>query len=48
MLGGMVWMLKQGATPKEMFRFGVACGTSATMNAGSELFKNENVLEIYR
>lgn len=48
MLGGMAWMLEQGATLKEVVRFGVACGTAATMNTGSQLFKKENVLEIYK
>lgn len=47
MLGGMVWMLEQGATLKEVVRFGVACGTAATMNSGTQLFRKENVLEIY-
>lgn len=48
MLGGMAWMLEQLATLKEVVRFGVACGTAATMNTGSQLFKKENVLELYK
>jgi 6-phosphofructokinase 2 len=47
MVAGMVWMLSQGKSLKEMARFGVACGTAATMNAGTQLFKKEDVNRLY-
>lgn len=47
MVGGMVWMLSQGKSLKEMVQFGVACGTAATMNAGTQLFKKEDVYRLY-
>ncbi len=43
MVAGMVWALGQGKTPLEMAQVGVACGTAATMNAGTELFRAEDV-----
>lgn len=47
MVAGMAWMLEQGRSLSEMVRFGVACGTAATMNAGTQLFKKEDVLKLY-
>ena len=47
MVGGMAWMLSQGKSLQEMVRFGVACGTAATMNAGTKLFNKEDVYRIY-
>lgn len=47
MVAGMAWMLEQNKSLSEMVRFGVACGTAATMNAGTQLFKNEDVLKLY-
>jgi 6-phosphofructokinase 2 len=41
MVAGMVYKLTQGAPIKEVVQFGVACGTAATMNKGTELFKLE-------
>lgn len=43
MVAGMVWALGQGKPPLEMAQVGVACGTAATMNAGTELFRAEDV-----
>lgn len=37
-VGGMVYALSQGKSYSDMIRQGVACGTAATMNAGTELF----------
>ena len=37
MVAGIVWSLTQGKTIKEAVRYGVACGTAATMNPGTEL-----------
>jgi 6-phosphofructokinase 2 len=47
MVAGMVWMLSQGNPISEMARFGVACGTAATMNPGTQLFKKEDVYRLY-
>ena len=47
MVAGMVWMLGQGKSLSEMVRFGVACGTAATMNSGTQLFKPEDVYRLY-
>ncbi|MFT4152921.1 1-phosphofructokinase family hexose kinase [Parafilimonas sp.] len=47
MVAGMAWMLEQGKSLSEMVRFGVACGTAATMNAGTQLFKKEDVYKLY-
>jgi len=47
MVAGMVWTLEQGKSLSEMVRFGVACGTAATMNSGTQLFKPEDVYRLY-
>ncbi|MES1220796.1 MAG: 1-phosphofructokinase family hexose kinase [Bacteroidota bacterium] len=47
MVAGMVWKLEQGKSFSEMVRFGVACGTAATMNAGTHLFNKEDVYELF-
>jgi 6-phosphofructokinase 2 len=38
MVGGMVWALAQNKPLKEVLRWGVACGSAATMNEGTQLF----------
>jgi 6-phosphofructokinase 2 len=43
MVGGMVWALSQNKTLKEVIQIGVCCGTAATMNEGTQLFKVEDV-----
>lgn len=47
MVAGMVYMLSQGKSQREMARFGVACGTAATMNPGTQLFKKDDVYRLY-
>lgn len=47
MVAGMAWMLEQGKSLIDMARFGVACGTAATMNAGTQLFKKDDVFKLY-
>ena len=42
----MVWALSTGKNPLETARYGVACGTAATMNPGTELFHKEDVLRL--
>ncbi len=39
MVGGMVWALSQNKNLKDVIRWGVACGSAATMNEGTQLFK---------
>ncbi|QZK91605.1 1-phosphofructokinase family hexose kinase [Flavobacterium sp. CHNK8] len=46
MVGGMVWALSQNKTFEEVIRWGVACGTAATMNEGTQLFKAEDVIQL--
>ena len=43
MVAGMVWALSEGKTHREMVHTGVACGTAATMNPGTELFHADDV-----
>jgi 6-phosphofructokinase 2 len=43
MLAGIIWTLSQGKSYREAVRMGVACGTAATMNSGSELFRMQDV-----
>jgi len=38
MVAGMTWALTQGFSYPEMLRWGVACGSAATMNEGTQLF----------
>jgi 6-phosphofructokinase 2 len=47
MVAGMVFMLSRGRPLLETVRFGVACGTAATMNPGTQLFKREDVYRLY-
>ena len=46
MVGGMVWALSQNKTLKEVIQWGVVCGTAATMNEGTELFKKEDATRL--
>jgi 6-phosphofructokinase 2 len=46
MVGGMVWALSQDKTLKEVIQIGVCCGTAATMNEGTQLFKVEDVMRL--
>jgi 6-phosphofructokinase 2 len=43
MVAGMVLALSQNKPLEEVLRFGVACGTAATINPGTELCKKEDV-----
>lgn len=38
MVAGLVWSMAQGKTPMEMVQMGVACGSAATLNRGTDLF----------
>jgi 6-phosphofructokinase 2 len=47
MVGGMVWALSQNKPLKEVLHWGVACGTAATMNEGTQLFKKEDAVKLF-
>ena len=47
MLGGMVWALNQEKSLDEVLRWGIACGSAATMNEGTQLFKKEDAVRMY-
>lgn len=47
MVGGMVWALAQNKTLEEVICWGVACGTAATMNEGTQLFKVEDAQRLF-
>ena len=47
MVAGMVWALSQGKTLREMAQIGVACGSAATLNRGTELFKADDVWRLH-
>jgi 6-phosphofructokinase 2 len=47
MVAGMTWALVQKKSYLDIVRWGVACGSAATMNEGTELFKKTDVLRLY-
>jgi 6-phosphofructokinase 2 len=47
MLAGIVFYLASGKSLVESARYGVACGTAATMNPGTELCKKEDADRLY-
>ena len=47
MVGGMVWALSKGKELKEVVQWGVACGSAATMNEGTQLFKVEDAKSLF-
>ncbi len=48
MVAGIVFFLSNGKRLREAAKFGVACGTAATMNAGTELCKKEDAFQLYK
>ena len=48
MVAGIVFFLSRGESLREAAKFGVACGTAATMNAGTELCKKEDAFQLYK
>lgn len=48
MVAGMLYGLATGRSTREVVRMGVACGTAATMNSGTELFKKTDAEKLYR
>jgi 6-phosphofructokinase 2 len=47
MVGGMVWALSQNLPLSDVLKWGVACGSAATMNEGTQLFKKEDAEKLY-
>jgi len=47
MVAGIIHKLTEGGSIKEAVQFGVACGTAATMNKGTELFILEDVNKLF-
>ena len=47
MVAGMAWKILEGKSLTEMVQFGVACGSAATMNAGSALFHVEDAQRLF-
>ncbi len=48
MVAGMVMSLQAKMSLIDAVRYGVACGTAATMNAGTQLCKKEDVERLYK
>ncbi|MEO5563693.1 MAG: hexose kinase [Chitinophagaceae bacterium] len=48
MVAGIVLSLSKGKSIEEAVRFGVACGTAATMNPGTELCRSEDAEKLFR
>lgn len=47
MVAGMTYMLQQNRSLKEVISFGVSCGSAATMNEGTQLFKKEDAERLF-
>ena len=47
MVAGIVLALSQARTLKTTLQYGVACGTAATMNTGTELCRKEDAEELF-
>jgi 6-phosphofructokinase 2 len=47
MVAGIVFYLSQSKNIMEAVQYGVACGTAATMNPGTELCKKEDADKLY-
>jgi 6-phosphofructokinase 2 len=48
MVAGMVFALCQGRPVREAVRMGVACGSAATMNPGTELFHPQDAEKLFQ
>lgn len=47
MVGGMVWALSQSLPLEDILKWGVACGSAATMNEGTQLFKKDDAERLF-
>lgn len=48
MVAGIIYSLSAGMNLKQALQYGVACGTAATMNAGTELCKRADAEYLYK
>ena len=48
MVAGMAWSISEGKPYREMAQVGVACGSAATMNTGTQLFAAEDMHKLLR
>ena len=48
MVGGIVWALSNNKSLKDAIKWGVACGSAATMNQGTQLFKPEDATRLFK
>jgi 6-phosphofructokinase 2 len=48
MVAGIVYALSKGMDLKQTLQYGVACGTAATMNEGTDLFRKEDVQKLFK
>ena len=47
MVAGITYSLQKNSTLREAIRFGVACGSAATMNEGTQLFNKADVEKLF-
>ncbi|MCW2118334.1 1-phosphofructokinase family hexose kinase [Flavobacterium sp. 7A] len=47
MVGGITWALSENKSLEDVIRWGVACGSAATMNEGTQLFKREDAQRLF-
>lgn len=47
MVAGITYSLQKGWALREAIRFGVACGSAATMNEGTQLFRREDAERLF-
>lgn len=48
MVAGMAWSLHEGRDIADALRMGVACGTAATMNPGTQLFRTADAQRLFQ
>ena len=48
MVAGIVWALSSGFPNEDIVAWGVACGTAATMNEGTRLFKKADAEKLFK
>jgi 6-phosphofructokinase 2 len=48
MVAGIVWALQSGYPNEDVVAWGVACGTAATMNEGTRLFKKTDAEKLFK
>ena len=48
MVAGIVYSLSRGMNLKQVLQYGVACGTAATMNPGTELCRKEDAEKLFK